>query len=113
MAFSTDTRTIQPGDTFVAIRGETHDGHDFVAQAAVRGAVGVVVERAVEVPEGVTVTHVEDSVAYLVAEAQAKIAAVRPAIVAITGSVGKTTTRAALEAVLAEAFSTAPSRPTR
>ncbi|MEL6772552.1 MAG: UDP-N-acetylmuramoyl-tripeptide--D-alanyl-D-alanine ligase, partial [Bacteroidota bacterium] len=104
MAFSTDTRTIQPGDTFVAIRGETHDGHDFVAQAAAKGAIGVVAERAVEVPEGVTVTHVEDSVAYLVAEAQAKIAAVRPAIVAITGSVGKTTTRAALEAVLAEAF---------
>ncbi|MEM8601744.1 MAG: UDP-N-acetylmuramoyl-tripeptide--D-alanyl-D-alanine ligase [Bacteroidota bacterium] len=102
--YSTDTRTLQPGDTFVAIRGETFDGHAFVAQAVSRGATGVVVEQAVEVPDGVTVTVVDDTIGYLVAQAQARIAAVRPAIVAITGSVGKTTTRAALEAVLGEAF---------
>ncbi|MEM6783923.1 MAG: UDP-N-acetylmuramoyl-tripeptide--D-alanyl-D-alanine ligase [Bacteroidota bacterium] len=102
--FSTDTRTIEPGDTFVAIRGETFDGHDFVAQAIAKGATAVIVERDVVVPDGVGVTMVDGSISYLVAQAQARIAAVKPAIVAITGSVGKTTTRAALEAVLGEAL---------
>ncbi|MEM9997142.1 MAG: UDP-N-acetylmuramoyl-tripeptide--D-alanyl-D-alanine ligase [Bacteroidota bacterium] len=104
MPFSTDTRTLQPGDTFVAIRGETYDGHDFVVQAVAKGAARVVVERAVDVPEQIAVTVVEDSVAYLVAEARAKLTQLQPTVVAITGSIGKTTTRAAIAATLAEAF---------
>ena len=42
---STDTRTIEPGDTFVALRGERFDGHDFAAEAVRRGAAMLVVER--------------------------------------------------------------------
>ena len=45
-AVSTDTRTIRPGDLFVALRGERFDGHDFVAQALAAGAGGAVVPRA-------------------------------------------------------------------
>ena len=37
---STDSRTIKPGEVFVALVGERHDGHDHVAEAAVRGAAG-------------------------------------------------------------------------
>ena len=40
---STDTRTIKPGNLYVAIRGANHDGHDFVAQAFARGASAAVV----------------------------------------------------------------------
>ena len=50
MPYSTDTRTLQPGDTYVAIRGETYDGHDFIPQAIEQGATGIVTERDVEVP---------------------------------------------------------------
>jgi UDP-N-acetylmuramoyl-tripeptide--D-alanyl-D-alanine ligase len=42
---SIDTRTLQPGDLFVALRGETGDGHDFVAEALARGAAGAMVHR--------------------------------------------------------------------
>lgn len=41
---STDTRTLAPGDTFVALRGERFDGHDFLAQAVGRGAAALVVD---------------------------------------------------------------------
>ncbi|MEM1115504.1 MAG: UDP-N-acetylmuramoyl-tripeptide--D-alanyl-D-alanine ligase [Bacteroidota bacterium] len=105
MPYSTDTRTLQPGDTYVAIRGETHDGHRFIPQALDKGATGIVTEVDVDVPEGVRLTRVDDSVAHLVAEASAKLRRVGPEVVAITGSVGKTTTRTAIEAVLREGFS--------
>ncbi|MDX1419286.1 MAG: Mur ligase family protein, partial [Rubricoccaceae bacterium] len=104
MTYSTDTRTLQPGQVYVAIRGETHDGHAFVPQAVEKGAAGVVVERAVDVPEAVEVIRVEDSVGYLVEQATAKVRRVGPAVVAITGSAGKTTARTAVHAVLDEAF---------
>ncbi|HYE95359.1 MAG TPA: UDP-N-acetylmuramoyl-tripeptide--D-alanyl-D-alanine ligase [Rubricoccaceae bacterium] len=104
MAYSTDTRTLQPDDVYVAIRGERYDGHDFIPQAIEKGASGIVTERAVDVPDGIEVVVVEDSVGYLVGEATAKLRQLRPGIVAITGSVGKTTTKAAVLAVLREAF---------
>ena len=104
MPYSTDTRTLQPGDTYVAIRGETYDGHDFIADAVEKGATGVVTEREIEVPDGVEVIRVDDSIAYLVEQARAKVRRLGPDIVAITGSYGKTTTKTAVLAVLREAF---------
>ncbi len=104
MPYSTDTRTLQPGDTYVAIRGETHDGHDFVPQAVAGGAAAVVTERDVDVPDGVEATKVDDSVGYLVEQATEKVRRLGPDIVAITGSVGKTTTKMAVLAVLSETF---------
>ena len=104
MTYSTDTRTLRPGEVYVAVRGDLHDGHDFVGRAVEQGAAGVVVERDVEVPAGVEVTRVESSVGYLVAEASQKVRQSGADVVAITGSVGKTSTRAAVVAVLQEAF---------
>jgi UDP-N-acetylmuramoyl-tripeptide--D-alanyl-D-alanine ligase len=46
----TDTRQLQAGDLFVALRGERHDAHDFLAEARARGAVGALVSRAVDDP---------------------------------------------------------------
>ncbi|NNF57797.1 MAG: UDP-N-acetylmuramoyl-tripeptide--D-alanyl-D-alanine ligase [Rhodothermaceae bacterium] len=104
MSYSTDTRTLQPGDTYVAIRGETHDGHTFIPHAIEQGATGVVTEVDVQAPEGVEVICVESTLHYLIEQATAKVQRLQPDIVAITGSVGKTTTRTAIHAVLAEAF---------
>lgn len=105
MAYSTDTRTLEPGDTYVAIRGETHDGHAFIPQAVAKGAAGVVTEGPVSVPEGVEVIRVESAPAYLIGKAAEKVRRLGPDIIAITGSVGKTTARSAVRAVLSEAFS--------
>ncbi len=105
MAYSTDTRTIQPGDTYVAIVGETHDGHDFVADAVEKGAAAVVVERdRGPLPGGVEVIETESSVGYLVERASERVRRLGLPTVAITGSVGKTTTRMAVGAVLRQAF---------
>ena len=104
MPYSTDTRTLQPGDTYVAIRGEVHDGHRFIPQALAAGATGIITEQDVDVPEGIEVTRVENSVDWLVENASAKVLASDARVVAITGSVGKTTTRAAIHAVAAESF---------
>ncbi|MDT0630275.1 UDP-N-acetylmuramoyl-tripeptide--D-alanyl-D-alanine ligase [Rubrivirga sp. S365] len=102
--YSTDTRTLQPGDTYVAIRGERFDGHDFVPQAVAGGAAAVVVERDVDVPEGVEVVRVESALDHLTSLAHQKMAESGAAVVGITGSVGKTTTKNAAIAVLRERF---------
>ena len=109
MPFSTDTRTLQPGDTYVAVRGEVHDGHRFIPQAIEAGAAGVVIDRDADVPAGVEVTRADDSVAWLVERASAKVTTSGARVVAITGSVGKTTTRSAVTAVVAEGFPVVPS----
>jgi len=104
MAYSTDTRTIQPGDTYVAIRGEVYDGHDFITLAIEKGAAGVVTEIDVDTPDGVEVIRVESTLDYLIRKASEKVRLHAPDIVAITGSVGKTSTKTAVRAVLVEAF---------
>ncbi|MCH7640021.1 MAG: UDP-N-acetylmuramoyl-tripeptide--D-alanyl-D-alanine ligase [Bacteroidetes bacterium] len=104
MTFSTDTRTLQPGDIYVAIRGEVYDGHDFILQAIEKGAAGIVTEVDVEAPENVEVIYVESTLDYLTRKASKKVRQHAPDVVAITGSVGKTSTKTAVHAVLAEAF---------
>jgi UDP-N-acetylmuramoyl-tripeptide--D-alanyl-D-alanine ligase len=115
MPYSTDTRTLQPGDTYVAIKGERHDGHDFIPQAVQKGAAAVVTEIDLDpsVPDSVDVIRVESALAHVIGEAVAKIRRFDPTIVGITGSVGKTTTRMAVSAVLREAFDIVPSEGNR
>ncbi|MDE2769749.1 MAG: UDP-N-acetylmuramoyl-tripeptide--D-alanyl-D-alanine ligase [Bacteroidota bacterium] len=100
MPFSTDTRTLQPGDTFVAIRGERHDGHDFVQQAFDRGASDAVTERKIAGVREDQLTIVPNTVIHLAELAHERVARARARVVAITGSVGKTTTRNAVAQVL-------------
>lgn len=88
-----DSRRAGPGDLFVALRGEQADGHDHTGGAVDNGAAGVLVERAAAVPSGASGVVVDDTwqaVGRLGAHVRA---AVDPTVVAITGSVGKTTTK--------------------
>ena len=103
MPYSTDTRTLQPGDTYVAIRGERHDGHDFVRQAFDRGASDAVTEREIKGVRADRVTIVPDTIIHLAELANEKVARAHARVVAITGSVGKTTTRNAVAQVLESA----------
>src|SRR5258706_11894859 len=62
--YSSDTRTLQPGDTFVAVRGERTDGHAFLAEAVARGATTLIVEDGADVaavPQGVAVGEGADT----------------------------------------------------
>lgn len=101
---STDTRTLRPGDTYIAIRGDLHDGHRFIPNALAAGAVGVVADHEVDVPEGIALTVVPDTVAWVTEQASERVTASGARVVGITGSVGKTSVRTAATAVLREGF---------
>ncbi len=90
---TTDTRALQPGDTFLALRGERFDGHAFVAEAAAKGAAAFVVEDASVVPPGVAAFVAGDTLKAYMALAELARAQFAGRVVAITGSAGKTTTK--------------------
>ena len=90
---SIDTRTIRPGDLFVALT-VARDAHDFVADALARGAAAALVSRVPEgVPEDAPLLIVEDVQAGLEALGRHARARLEGRVLAITGSVGKTTTK--------------------
>ena len=99
----TDSRTLQRGDLFVALRGPRFDGHAFVADVLARGAVGAIVERG-RVQQDVRTIEVPDTLEALQRLAQAVRTAVATKVIAITGSAGKTTTKEAIAALLATRF---------
>ncbi len=99
---SVDSRTCRPGDLFFALRGQRVDGHQFVQDAFARGALGVVVRESFSpIPAGRVVVRVEDPAAALRRVAAARRQRSRVEVVAVTGSVGKSTTKELTAAVLA------------
>jgi len=110
---SIDSRTVKPGELFVAIHGPRHDGHHFVAAALAQGAVAAIVagRRAAEYPEGLRarLMAVDDTLPALQGLARRYCDAWREAapgrrVAAVTGSAGKTTTKEILAALLAARF---------
>src|SRR5256885_11338138 len=99
---SIDTRTIKPGEAFFAIQGENRDGHDFVTAALEAGAGLAVVarEKRATMPHGASLLLVDDVLAALNELAKAARARSPARIVAVTGSVGQTSTKEALRLVL-------------
>ncbi len=98
---SIDSRTIEPGALFVAL-ADVRDGHDFVADALARGAAAALVSR---IPEGVAADApllvVEDVLTGLEDLGRAARARTEARVIGITGSVGKTSTKEMLRAILA------------
>jgi UDP-N-acetylmuramoyl-tripeptide--D-alanyl-D-alanine ligase len=88
----TDTRALEPGDTFLALRGERFDGHAFARDAFAAGAVAAVVADEAALPEGAPGFLVEDTTWAYMALAGVARRALRARVVAVTGSAGKTTT---------------------
>jgi UDP-N-acetylmuramoyl-tripeptide--D-alanyl-D-alanine ligase len=99
---SIDSRTIAPGEAYFAIRGDVHDGHDFVAAALKAGAALAVVEAAQreKFASDAPLLVVDDVLAGLVDLARAARARLDAQVIAVTGSVGKTSTKEALRRVL-------------
>jgi len=103
-SFSTDSRTLKPGDLFIALKGKTFDGHAFILQALERGAVGVVLSEPSKVPSSpfALSIQVEDTVTALGEIARAWRERHPIPLVAVTGSNGKTTTKEMLRSILAQ-----------
>ena len=93
LSIRTDTRALERGSTFLALRGERFDGHDYVAEAFARGAACAIVDDAAVVPAGRPALVVPNTLqAYLDLAGSAR-GRIRGPVVGITGSTGKTTTK--------------------
>ena len=99
---SIDTRSLQPGDLFIAVRGDRYDAHDFLEDAFAAGAPAAMVGR---IPQdhgdGHPLLIVDDTYAGLRRLARAARRRTKAKVIGITGSVGKTSTKEALAAALA------------
>lgn len=105
---STDSRRLQPGDLFFAIKGENFDGHTFLKEVAAKGAAAVVVEREktpIE-PLDCPVLVVDDTILALGQTAAGYRRDFTLPVVCVCGSNGKTTTKELLASVLRQKFST-------
>jgi UDP-N-acetylmuramoyl-tripeptide--D-alanyl-D-alanine ligase len=101
---STDTRTIEPGDAFLALHGERFDGHDFVDEAVRRGASMLIVDRPEARVAGTATMLVEETRLAYMALAGVARELFHGRVVGITGSAGKTTTKAFLAQLLATPY---------
>jgi UDP-N-acetylmuramoyl-tripeptide--D-alanyl-D-alanine ligase len=98
---SIDSRTLTEGELFVAIVGPRADGHDFIGDAAQRGAAAALVSDDVAAPAGLDIVRVADTTQALAALARYVRRNATIPVVAITGSTGKTTTKEMLADLLA------------
>ena len=107
---STDTRTLRPGNLFIALQGENFDGHDYLSAAAQRGASGFLIRaeslgKAATLQKELPVIGVPDTLEALGAIAHAWRLRYPIPLVAITGSSGKTTTKELLAAIVSRSRS--------
>jgi alanine racemase len=116
-AFSHDSRQLIPGEMFVAVRGEHGDGHDFLLDAIERGAAGILAEaqaiaalaeetRSALVRSNVAVITVPDTRIALQQYARSILDRWHPVVIAVTGSVGKTSAKETIATVLSGTFAT-------
>ena len=98
---SIDSRTLHPGDLFIAVKGPKYDAHEFVARTIEGGAAAAMVSRIPQgLPADAPLLIVNDTMKGLNDLARAARARTSAHVIAITGSVGKTSTKEALKAVL-------------
>lgn len=104
---STDTRTIEPGSMFIAIKGDKYDGNDYIDSAYEKGAIAVISNKCIY-PMGITkintgyIIRVDDSIKAYQAIARYYRLQHKIELVGVTGSVGKTTTKEIISEVLSQ-----------
>lgn len=100
-SWSIDTRTLEPGAVFIALAGESHDGHTYLETAAERGAIAAVVDgRGWKQPAGMELIRVSDTLQALQRAAHHARLSMSVPFIAITGSAGKTTTKETVAALV-------------
>jgi len=100
---STDTRQLQSGDVFLALKGPNFDGHDYVLDAIAAGAVGALVSRVIEGVDCLLVHDTRIALGQMAAFWRQKM---DPSVVGITGSNGKTTVKEMVAIIASQALST-------
>lgn len=103
-SYHTDSREVQQGGVFFALRGAEMDGHQFIGDAVERGAAAVVVEHRTPVAAGIVEVVVADTWKAIYALAASVLQRVNPLVVGVTGSNGKTSTKEMTAAVLGARF---------
>lgn len=107
--FSKDTRTIKNGDTYIGITGENYDGNIFYEEAFKNGASICILSKKFESKinkkfiKG-SIILVEDTVEALIALGKYRLSQVKPIVIAVTGSVGKTSTKDMIASVLSKKY---------
>ena len=110
-AVSTDSRHMTPGALYIALKGERFDGHDFVGAALQAGAAAALVENGfARGPDAAVLLHVADTHRALVDVARGVRNRVSPRLIGITGSVGKSTVKELVTAMLTTMAPTACTR---
>ncbi len=105
MGYSIDSRTLNPGELFIAIAGERFDGHNYVQAALEKGAVGAIVQAGKHVPgDPLRLLQVEDTLKALQLLGAAARRLWGKPLLAVTGSAGKTTTKEILAHILSTRF---------
>lgn len=105
MGYSIDSRTLNPGDLFIAIAGERFDGHNYVQAALEKGAVGAIVEAGKHVADDSSrLLQVDDTLKALQLLGAAARRLWGKPLLAVTGSAGKTTTKEILAHILSTRF---------
>jgi alanine racemase len=102
--FCYDSRLVAPGQLFLALVTETGDGHDYIVEACRAGATGVVCQRPPQSLDGTTCIVVPDTQRALLEYARYVLSQREIEVIGITGSVGKTSTKEAVAAVLAQRY---------
>src|SRR4051812_43683960 len=105
-AYSIDSRTIQPGELFFAVKGERLDGHDYVEAALERGAIAAIVraDQLARFKQKSRLLAVSDPLEALQRLGRAVRRLWNKPVIAVTGSAGKTTTKETIAALLATKF---------
>jgi len=99
--FAFDSRIVEPGQLFLAVVTETGDGHDFIPEAQRSGATGIVCQRPpTSLPAEITCIFVENTQQALLDYARYILAKRQIEVIGVTGSLGKTSTKEAIAAVL-------------
>ena len=106
-SFKLDSREIKKGDIFIALKGSNFDGHDFVNQAVENGAIGVIVEKHVDLPLEIFQYIVPSTKGFLLALGQYARNKSEAKFIGITGSAGKTTTKEMVNLILKEKYNVA------
>ena len=99
---SIDSRTIEDGDIFIALKGKNYDGNDYIDEAIEKGASLIVTEK--EISAGIPTIKVEDTYKYLLEIGRDYRKKFKGDVIAITGSAGKTTTKELIGLILSKKY---------
>lgn len=105
--FHFDSRQVKPGDVFLALQGESADGHEYISDALANGAVLAIVNKSVAGPH-IIVKDVMHAIAILANHVRKQLTALK--VIGITGSQGKTTTKDMLNSILQRSGETVAAR---